>query len=192
MAELTPSRRVIRLDLRGSDRRKGHSMAEIVNVNPIQEVILAEVEGIPRTRDLELADRLGFRRPHELRRLIQRNMGEIESHGVCVTVTKTSGLAGGRPGREFWLNEEQSLLVAILSEAPNAPAVRSMLIKVFVAWRRGHLDSVDLPADIRETLRRVDGMLKMTAHKVTEIEKHVDQRVDQLIEALAVPRQWHR
>ncbi len=29
--------------------------------------------------------------------------------------------------------------MATLSQAPNAPAVRAMLIRTFVAWRRGHL-----------------------------------------------------
>jgi len=41
---------------------------------------------------------------------------------------------------EYWLNEEQALLVSVLSDAPNAPAVRAMLIKVFVAWRRGNTE----------------------------------------------------
>lgn len=39
----------------------------------------------------------------------------------------------GNEVAEFWLTEEQSLLVATLSDAERAPEVRSMLIRVFVA-----------------------------------------------------------
>lgn len=158
-------------------------MAPDLSVNPIQEVVLAEVEGIPRVRDLDLAERLGFARPRDARKLIERNRAEFDAMGICATVAQNHGGGRGRPGTEYWLNEEQSLLLAVLSDAPNAPAVRSMLIKVFVAWRRGRLDSVGLSTDQADLLRRVDGISRMLAHKVTEIEKHVDQRVDQLIEA---------
>lgn len=42
--------------------------------------------------------------------LIERNMAELLRFGVCATVAQTSGPKGGRPGKEYWLNEEQALL----------------------------------------------------------------------------------
>ena len=55
--------------------------------------------------------------------------------------------------QEYLLNEEQALLLATVSSAPNAPAVRAMLIRTFVAWRRGHL-----PAEF--DMNAVGGMVK--------------------------------
>lgn len=93
----------------------------------------------PRLQDLKIAEALGFERPRDIRKLIERNMVEILRFGVCATVAQTPSLLGGRPGKEYWLNEEQALLIATLSDAPRAAEVRHMLIKVFVAWRRGQL-----------------------------------------------------
>jgi hypothetical protein len=46
---------------------------------------------------------------------------------------------------EYWLTKPQALAVCVLSRAPKAKAVRTMLIDVFMAWRRGQLVSVKLP-----------------------------------------------
>ncbi len=99
------------------------------------------MDGEPRVRDLDLAEKLGFDRPRDIRKLIERNMAEISGLGVCATVAQTSGPKGGRPTSEYHLNEEQALLVSVLSNAPNAAAVRAMLIRVFVAYRRGELET---------------------------------------------------
>jgi hypothetical protein len=40
------------------------------------------------------------------------------------------GSGAQREVEEYWLNKEQALLVSILSEAPNAPAVR----RIYAAW----------------------------------------------------------
>lgn len=69
-------------------------------------------------------------------------MAELERFGVCATVAQTSGPKGGRPSKEYWLNEEQALSISAASDAQNAAKVRHMLIKVFVAWRRGQLPSL--------------------------------------------------
>lgn len=131
----------------------------------IAEVGLTEVEGTPRCRDLELAERLGFDRPRDIRKIIQRHEAELAVFGICATVAQNTGKRG-RPSAEYWLNEEQALLVSVVSGAPNAPAVRSMLIKVFVAWRRGHLPAVEgeiaaIGADARKVF---GGIVKSIVH----------------------------
>lgn len=108
----------------------------------IPEISLSEVNGEPRARDLDIAQRLGFGRDRDIRPLIERNLAELETFGVCAIVSQNHGGGRGRPAKEYWLNEEQSLLIAVKSEAENAAAVRAMLIKVFVAYRRGHLAPV--------------------------------------------------
>lgn len=106
-----------------------------------KEVVLREVDGEPRVRDLDLAEKLGFSRPRVIRELIERNMAEIENFGAVRRGVNKIRSGRGRVAEveEFYLNEEQALLVSVLSNAPNAPAVRAMLIRVFVAYRRGEL-----------------------------------------------------
>ena len=107
------------------------------------EVALREVDGEPRVRDLDLAEKLGFDRPRKIRELIERNMDEIENIGALRRGVNKIRSGKGRVTEveEFYLNEEQALLVSVLSNAPNAAAVRAMLIRVFVAYRRGELEA---------------------------------------------------
>lgn len=93
----------------------------------------------PRAHDLDIAKRLGFKRPRVIRDLIKRNMGELERFG---SLAAQHGKSRGQDFVEYWLNEEQALLIATLSATENAAEVRHMLIKVFVAWRRGELRPV--------------------------------------------------
>lgn len=91
----------------------------------------------PRLLDLRLAEALGFAQTRDVRKLIDRNKGELASYGeVCATVAQTSP-AGGRPGLEYWLNEAQALLVCMFSRTDQAARVRRELVEVFMAWRRG-------------------------------------------------------
>lgn len=126
----------------------------------IAEIGLTEIDGAPRCRDLELAERLGFDRPRKIRDLIKSNITEMEGFGTCPAVGRViKGERGSTTAEEFYLNEEQALLVAILSKAPNAAAVRSMLIKVFVAWRRGHFDFDAISP------KQFGGIVKAVVHK---------------------------
>ncbi|WP_264045575.1 hypothetical protein [Methylobacterium flocculans] len=124
----------------------------------LQEVALIEKDGEPRARDIEIAERLGLSQLRDIRQLIERNRQELETFGALArygAAPITSGKGRTMEVQEFWLNEEQALLIATLSRAPNASAVRAMLIRTFVAWRRGHLD---LPATI--DMKAVGGMMK--------------------------------
>lgn len=126
----------------------------------VAEVVLQHLGGEPRVRDLDLAERLGFDRPRDIRKLIERNMAEIEAMGICATVAQNHGGGRGRPSTEYHLNEEQALLVATLSSAPQAAAVRAMLIRVFVAYRRGQIAP---PALDVEALARLMGEVVVKA-----------------------------
>lgn len=108
---------------------------------------VSEIDGEPRIRDIDLAERLGFDRPRKIREIIERNMAEIEGfghaphRGAHIEIAKPTGGIERREVQEYWLNEEQALLVSVLSNAPKAPAVRAMLIRTFVAWRKQALPS---------------------------------------------------
>lgn len=134
----------------------------------VPDIALTVFDGDPRARDLDIAERLGFERPRDIRKLIDRNKSEIEQFGICATVAQNHKGGRGRPATEYWLNEEQALLIAALSDAEKAPAVRHMLIKVFVAWRRGHLTGpVDFDPSVRNML---GGMIKRNAGVVVRQE----------------------
>lgn len=101
---------------------------------------LRDNDGEPRIRDLDLGSSLGVKNPTAtLRKLIGRNLTELRSHGVLSTAEITSTDAGGRPGKEYWLNEGQALVVCALSRTPAAAMVRKALIECFLAYRRGQL-----------------------------------------------------
>lgn len=126
----------------------------------IPEVGLTEIEREPRVRDIDLAERLGISRPRDIRKLIERNKAELDRFGICATVAQNHSGGRGRPTKEYWLNEEQALLVSVLSNAENAPAVRAMLIRVFVAYRRGHL--IESPSAVLDdkTKHAIGGIVK--------------------------------
>lgn len=138
-----------------------------------RNIAITEIENEPRARDLDIGKRLGLSRARDIRQLIERNKEELEGFGpVCGTAPQTSP-KGGRPSIEYWLNEEQALLVSTLSNAPNAPAVRAMLIRTFVAWRKGHFGG-GVPAATLEQIERSFGIVRSSIHKITEIEKVVN------------------
>jgi len=102
---------------------------------------LQVLDSEPRILDLALGEALGFLDLHKVRDLIKRNMKEIRLHGeVSATVAETSD-KGGRPSIEYYLNEAQSLLIAMFSRTARAAEVRQQLIQVFMAWRRNEVFS---------------------------------------------------
>lgn len=87
----------------------------------------------PHVFDLHLAQELGFDRMTSIRVLIDRNAAELETYGTLHRCAAKS--TGGRPGRAYYLNEAQALVLCALSRTPKAAGVRKLLIDVFMAWR---------------------------------------------------------
>jgi hypothetical protein len=105
----------------------------------------------PRIMDAVLAQKLGFKRSDYMPRLIDRNMGELEIHGVVLRQADgkpQKGTKGGRPTLTYWLNEAQALAVCLLAKTPTAIQIRAQVIQVFLAWRRGQFEQAPpyLPA----------------------------------------------
>jgi hypothetical protein len=65
------------------------------------ELVVQTVEREPRVLDIDLAKRLGFARPADIRKLIERHRESLSKISVLATVAKTSGSTGGRPTDEF-------------------------------------------------------------------------------------------
>ena len=86
-------------------------------------------DGEPRIRDIDLAERLGYERLRDIRKLIDRFANEIELRAI---VAQTSG----RPAAEYWLTEEQALFIIAKSETPKATEILKLVIRAFIAVRR--------------------------------------------------------
>lgn len=96
---------------------------------------LTTADDEPRVRDLDLAKALEFTDAHKIRNLIARNRDELETHGrVSATLAETTS-RGGRPGKAYYLNEPQALVICALSRTPVAVEVRRQLIQAFMAYR---------------------------------------------------------
>lgn len=75
---------------------------------------------------MDLAARLGMRRERVIRELIRTNMKEISDLGRLPAIPATShDGSGAKQVNEYWLNEEQALLLCILSRTPAAKEARA-------------------------------------------------------------------
>lgn len=106
----------------------------------ITERDLTILDEEPRVQDLRLAEALGFSQPRDIRKLIDRNKGELELYGLLARhggAPIRSGKGRLMESLEYWLNEAQALLVCMFSRTDQAARVRRELVEVFMAWRRG-------------------------------------------------------
>lgn len=120
-------------------------------------ICVTAVDGEPRVLDTELAAALGMLTPRNIRKeIILPNRAELESFGNLGETTPNSGKRG-RPGKAYYLNEEQALLVAMFSRTDKAKEVRAILVRVFAAYRRGDLvpaaPAFRVPQTFAEALR---------------------------------------
>lgn len=90
----------------------------------------------PRILDLDLAERLGFDRPNDIRKIIERNQDKLEGYGPLRMELIQSP---GRTATAFYLNEHQALLICGFARTEKAKAIRKEVIEVFIAHRRGQL-----------------------------------------------------
>ncbi len=100
-------------------------------------IVPSMVEGELRILDTDLAIRLGFAQPRDIRKLIKRYEAELSKMGVCATVAQTSGARGGRPTDLYYLNKKQAVFITAKSETPEATAITIEIIERFDAYERG-------------------------------------------------------
>ena len=130
------------------------------------------IDGEPRIRDLDLAARLGFSDPHEIRRLIARHAASIAELGVSVTVPETSGIKGGRPGKAHYLNRKQAIFITAKSETSKATEITIEIVERFDAYERG-LHPAKSPINMRDPAQ-----LALAAMQLVEINRALVQRVE--------------
>jgi hypothetical protein len=135
----------------------------------------------PRVRDLALAKTLGFDRPANIRNVIRRHKDELASYGQIVTIEdgvcfnlkqNTQPRGKGRPGVEYWLNEEQALLVCMFARTANAAAARKVIIDVFMAWRRNASVRPQLPAPNSANAGRIRAAKLRLAEAIATLDSY--------------------
>lgn len=147
----------------------------------------------PRVRDLELAERLGFSRPRDVRKLIKDLTVAGKLHDVAHRdgAARAPGQVAARPEREFWLTEAQALKVIAKSETDVADAILDEVIRVFIAVRRGELTSATTTARAegqRDAMRALlgDGELRDN----TTLAEQVKAMIGRVAEAENTT--WHK
>jgi hypothetical protein len=95
-----------------------------------------EPDGTFRIRDIDLAERLGFDRPRDIRKLISRMVekGTLPNVHVRATVARTSMPRGGAREaevEEYWLDRIEALLVVMKSETSEADRWCRVIAAVF-------------------------------------------------------------
>lgn len=92
-----------------------------------------------RVLDVELARKLGFGRPRDIRKLIERLRKEGELLGVLQRATvarkELSGNLIETTVTEFWLTLEEALFVTAKSETKTANEILKAVIRVFLSAR---------------------------------------------------------
>lgn len=127
-------------------------------------------DGELRVLDLDLAERLGFERPRDVRKLIERNLEELERYGRCATVAQRPE-GGGPEATEYWLNEHQAVLICVLSKTLRAADVRQEVIEVFMAFRHGRI----VPA--APTLEQIGSLFEEKLEPVHERMNRIEGNV---------------
>jgi hypothetical protein len=94
------------------------------------------IEGELRIRDVDLAARLGFARPTNIRQLIERHRESLSKISVLHTVVQTPSGQGGRPTIAYYLNRKQALFIIAKSDMPKAVEITIYVIELFDAYDR--------------------------------------------------------
>jgi hypothetical protein len=108
------------------------------------------LDGELRVLDTDLAERLGFERPRDIRKLITRWRPELDRIGVCATMAQTSGTKGGRPAISYYLNRKQAIFITAKSETPEATDITIEIIHRFDEYEHGRAAPPRIEPPFRE------------------------------------------
>lgn len=91
-------------------------------------------EGELRILDTDLAKRLGFDRPRNIRNLIKRYGADLDKMGPRFTVER---VINGGTATETYLNKKQAIFITAKSETAEATEITIEIIEKFDAYERG-------------------------------------------------------
>ena len=110
----------------------------------------------PRILDVRLAEALGFARPRDIRKIIERYKMDLERFGTCASVAH---VVRGNKTTEYYLTEKQALYLCTKSKAEKAVDITIQMVKVFHLVQHGQLvksqkqDATAFPSFMQESLR---------------------------------------
>jgi hypothetical protein len=121
--------------------------ADLLNITiPLIDVsALSSQFGEPRIHDLTLARALGFSNIHMIRPLIKRHVAELGQLGEVSFMREKPTGKGGRPGKGYWLNEEQAIYITSKSDTEKSAKITIAMTRVFRAYLSGKLNAPLLP-----------------------------------------------
>jgi phage antirepressor YoqD-like protein len=143
------------------------------------------IEGEPRIRDLDLAERLAFEKPDKIRELIARHRAALEELGVFSAVEETTGTKGGRPGTAHYLNRKQAIFITAKSATPKATDITIEIVERFDSYERGAAHPGAPGINMRNP-----SQLAAAALQLIEINRELQERVDHdgAVIAILTPR----
>ena len=104
---------------------------------------MREVDGAPRILDLDLAERLGFANPIDIRKLVRRHKAALAALGTVATMATVKR---GQKAGEFYLNRRQAIFVTAKSETVAATEITVEIVRKFDAYERGTQPASSAPA----------------------------------------------
>lgn len=114
-----------------------------------QNIITPEMhEGELRILDTDLAVRLGFSQPRDIRKIIKRYLPELDKLGPRATVAR---VVNGGKATEYYLNRKQAIFITAKSETAEATDITIEIIERFDAYERGEVNPT-LPKTYAEAL----------------------------------------
>ena len=93
------------------------SMMAVPPTTMLDVIPLSEIDGEPRVRDIDLAHRLGFERPRDIRKLIERKADDLRELGAARHVARPHH-NNGTTVTEYWLNQDQAIYICASSGTP--------------------------------------------------------------------------
>ncbi len=141
----------------------------------------------PRILDVVLAERLGFSRPRDIRKLCER----LDKEGKIPGVRKERHVArlesrGNLPPVEseaYYLDEKNALRVIRRCETDKADEVMDEVINVYLAVRKGTLPT-PVALSPRDALRQTLAVLDEQDQRIAQLEAHVPEAVDNAVRPL--------
>ena len=113
------------------------------NTVSIQGYTLHMHSNEPMVGDLELAERLGYAQPRDIRKLVKRLLesGRVSPSEVRATVAR---LPNGSDSTSFHLGEKATLKIIVKSETEKADQITDEIIDVFIEARSGKTPVAEL------------------------------------------------
>ncbi|WP_299444617.1 hypothetical protein [uncultured Rhodospira sp.] len=104
------------------------------------DLTITAVEGEPRILDTDLAVKLGYMNPRNIRTLIKRHMGRVAELGRCCTV-KHRPERGGHEEERFYLNRRQALFIITQAGTETALEITTEVVRKFDAYENGQIEA---------------------------------------------------